>query len=77
MNVARDFTSQNVADEAVTLLKRISDLENEREQIIAGQVIQLAEQTERASRVDKSLILTLGIVLGGMVGLISAFMAEL
>ena len=76
LNEVRDSISQNAAEVAVPLLNRISELENEREQIRAGQVIQLAEKTERASRVGKSLILALGIVLGGILGLISAFMAE-
>ena len=76
LSEARESRSENAGDIVVSLMNRITTLEIQLEQIKGGQVIQLAKQTERVSRVGKSLILALGIVLGGMLGLISAFMAE-
>ena len=76
LSEARESNAQNAADIVVSLMNRITTLESQLDQIKGGQVIQLAEQTEVFSRVSKKLVLALGIVMGGILGIMSAFMAE-
>ena len=76
MNEVRNSSSQNAAEVVVSFLNRITSIENQIEQINNGQGLQIAEQTYAVSRVSKKLVLTLGTVLGGMLGIISAFTTE-
>lgn len=72
----KNSTSTNAGEIAVNLMNRISTLELQLAQLQEGKLIQLAEQTERSSRVGKSTIIILGAVLGIVLGLLSAFLSE-
>lgn len=74
-----ELESRATSDDANRLARlndRLYELEDRQNALRPASVIQLSAQGERAGRVGGSLILALGLVLGGILGIMAAFFAE-
>lgn len=76
LDQAEQSDSDKAADMIASYTERLFALEDRKQSLQEGQVLQVAAVGERAKGIGKSLILALGIVLGGIFGIMAAFFAE-
>ncbi|WP_148255581.1 Wzz/FepE/Etk N-terminal domain-containing protein [Aidingimonas lacisalsi] len=76
LDAARNSNSEGSAEVVASSMARISSIEADLEELTEGEVSQTAVQSLQQQGTSKKLVLALGIVLGGMLAVLSAFFAQ-
>lgn len=76
LETAQDSDSDSAAEVVASTMGQISSFEEQLEELTKGEVSQTAVQSLDQQGISRALVLLLGILLGGMLAVMSAFFAQ-
>ncbi|WFE72463.1 Wzz/FepE/Etk N-terminal domain-containing protein [Halomonas sp. M1] len=76
LQAAEQSSGERASDQVVNSIKLIADIQQRISQLREGQIVQVSVQSLEATGINRSLMMALALMLGGMVSVMAAFLSQ-